>query len=43
MATVGLLLGQRVQTTHALSRTLREAVYDPDATREEVDAIVWPA
>jgi len=43
MTTVGLLLGQRVQQTHALSRTLRSAVYDPAAERQDVDAIHWPA
>lgn len=42
MVTVGLLLGQQVQTAYGVGRTLRAQI-DSATTAEEVGAVVWPA
>lgn len=42
MVTVGLLLGQKVQTAHSIARALRGQL-ELAATVAEIDAVAWPA
>lgn len=42
MVQVGLLLGARTQDAYATGRALRTAI-DAASTKEEVEAVVWPA
>lgn len=42
LVNIGLLLGQKVQTAHAIARLLREDITNAE-TVEDLDLVVWPA